>query len=80
MEFLALMAQARASSKSHLFSCRILLSIPDRIGLCRSTKPLLQGDSAAVVLTVIPKLLLNCIKLLFANSFPLSVRNFSAEP
>ena len=74
------MTQARASSKSQLLSCRILSSIPDRIGFCRSTEPLLQGDSAAVVLTVIPKLLHNCINLLFANYPAVSVRNFSAEP
>ena len=79
-EFLALIAQARARSKSQLFSCRILSIISDRIGLWRSTKPLLQGDSAAVVLTVIPKLLHNCINLLFANYPAVSVRNFSAEP
>ena len=63
-----------------LFSCRILSSMPDRIRLWCSTKPLFQGDSAAVVLTVIPKLSRNLIKLSFTSSAPLSVRNFSAEP
>ena len=48
--------------------------------LCLSTNPLLQGDSAAVVLIVIPKLSHNWINSALANSPPLSVRNFSADP
>ena len=79
-EFLALTAQARASSKSQLFSCRILSSMSDRIRFWCFTEPLLQGDSAAAVLSVIPKLSHNCVKLLFVNSSPLPVRNFSAKP
>ena len=79
-EFLALMVQARARSKSQLFLCRILSSMFDRIRLWYSTKPLLQGDSAAVVLTVMPKILHYCINFLFMNSPLLCVRNFSAEP
>ena len=75
-EFLALMAQARASSKSQLLSCRILSSMSDRIRLWCSTEPLLQGDLAAAVLSVIPKLSHNC-KFLFANSSPLSEEFFS---
>ena len=78
-EFLALMAQARAMSKSQLVSCGILSSMSNRIRLWCFTRPLLQGDLVAVLLTVIPKFLHNCIKMLFANSPSLSVRNFSAE-
>ena len=71
---------SKSKVKSQLFLCRILSSMSDRIRLWHSTKALLQGDSEAVVLTVMPKILHNCIKLLFVNSPLLCVRNFSAEP
>ena len=50
------------------------------IKLCLSTRPLLNGDSAAVTLTMIFIDSAISIKLLLANSPPLSVRNFSGAP
>ena len=46
----------------------------------RSINPLLTVDSAAVVMTLMFIDSHISINLLFANSPPLSVRNFSADP
>ena len=79
-EFLVLAHQETATSKSHWVSSKTLSSLSASIRLCLSTKPLLHGDSAAVVWMTIPKLLHMLVNVLLANSPPLSVRNLPSDP
>ena len=79
-EFLALTHQETATSKSHWVSSKTLSSLSGSIRLCLSTKPLLHGDSAAVVWMAIPKLLHMLVNVLLANWPPLSGRNLCSDP
>ena len=79
-EFLAFTDQRTANSRSQLFSSKILSSISESMRLCRSTRPLFHGASALVVLIVMRRLSQSCVNLVLANSPPLSVKNFCAEP
>ena len=74
-EFFAFADQSTARSISHLLPARILSSRSANIRLCHSIKPLLQGDSTLVVLTVI-RLSQSYVNKLFADSPPLSVKYF----
>ena len=61
-------------------SFKTLSNISVRAKLCHSMRSLLQGDSPAVVFTVIPRDSAISMNLLLANSPPLSVNNFSRAP
>ena len=71
---------AKAVCKSNLLSAITLWSISANTPLCRSTKPLLQGLSAEVFIMRMFIDSASSIKLAFANSPPLSLRNFSGGP
>ena len=61
-------------------SFNVLSNISEMMRLCCSINPLLNGDSVALAMTL---MFINSHisrNLLFANSPPLSVRSFSADP
>ena len=79
-EFFAFTHHAYTSWKSAPVSSNILSNISEMIRLCHSVNSILNGDSAAAVITLMfidSHVLRN---LLFANSPPLSVRNFPDDP
>ena len=75
-EFLALTYQETAKLMLQSVSLIILSSISDSTKLCCSTRPLLHGDSAAVVLTVIPRVSHISMKSMLENSPPLSSKSW----
>ena len=80
VSFFAFTRHANTRWKSAPVSSNVLYSISEMIRLCCSINPLLTVDSAAVVMTLMFIDSHISINLLFANSPPLSVRNFSADP
>ena len=78
--FFAFNEQVRGRSGEALVSAQILPIMWARVWLFLSTTPLLQGDSAAVGCTIIPRWSAISKNSLLANSPPLSVRNFWGLP
>ena len=79
-EFLALTHQETAKLMSQSITSITLSSISDNTTLCFSTRLLLQGDFAAVVFTVIPRISHISMKSLLVNSPPKPDKNLSADP
>ena len=78
--FFAWIAHGNTNSSGIAFSAPILSSIDFNVALCLSTRPLLHGLSALVFITRIFIASAICISCSFANSRPLSLRNFSGAP
>ena len=82
-EFFAFIHHANAISlffSRFLSSVRSFSIISPRIPLCRSMVPLLHGEYAAVVITLIPNFSAMLMKLELANSPPLSTTIFPTDP
>ena len=78
-EFFAFTHHAKTSLKSVRMSSNALSNISEMIRLCCSIYSVLNGDSAAVVMTLMFIDSLISRNLLFENSPPLSVRNFFGD-
>ena len=79
-EFFAFKHHGKVISRSSCWSSRILSSIFAIIMLYLSTNQLLNGDSAAVIWTVMFMVLHISTNWLLANSPLLPVKNFSGAP
>lgn len=79
-QFLTFIYHDSAKLMSMFDSLRTLSNMSAIIMLCLSTKPVLNGASAAVNLNIIFIDSHISIKLEFANSAPLSDKNFSGVP
>ena len=79
-EFFAFVHHAKAASKEHFDSSRTLSNISLKIKLCLSIGPFDQGNSALVILKLMLRLSYISMNFSFANSPPLSDKNWSAKP
>ena len=79
-EFFAFVRHAKSTSREHFDFSRTLSNISLKIKLCLSIRPFDQGDFALVVLKLMLRLSHISMNFSFANSPPLSDKNWSAKP